>query len=140
MTLQFYQLILIVQLNILTLKYPHIHSQSTYFSKFSWEEHTPDPPNISMLRMLIVLHTATHMQSSLLYNKTSLGLYGLTTGSQLCHCKIIIQVLVAIGPAPQSQKHFYSTADLRSPKIRNTGSTEYMPSVFVKFCDKFIHR
>ena len=41
----------------MTLKYPQIQSQSIYFSKFSWGGMPPDPPSISMLRMLIVLRT-----------------------------------------------------------------------------------
>ena len=44
----------------LTLKYSQIQSQSTKFSKISWGGMPPDPPSISMLRMLIVLHIITH--------------------------------------------------------------------------------
>ena len=40
-----------------TLKCSQIQSQSIYFSKFSWGGMPPDPPSISMLRMLIVLRT-----------------------------------------------------------------------------------
>ena len=44
-------------INILTLKCSQIQSQSIYFSTFSWGGMPPDPPNISMLCMLIVLCT-----------------------------------------------------------------------------------
>ena len=44
-------------------KMPSIQSHSTYFSKFSWRGMPPDLPSISMLCMLIVLHTITHNHS-----------------------------------------------------------------------------
>ena len=44
------------------LKCSQIQSQSIYFSKISWGGMPPDPPSISMLRMLIVLRTIMNTQ------------------------------------------------------------------------------
>ena len=53
-----------------------MQSQRMYFSKFSWGGMPPDPPTISMLRMLIVLRIILKVQSSI---SRSLHYFNLTT-------------------------------------------------------------
>ena len=70
---------------ILCLQYSLIQSQSIYFSKFP-RGMPPDPPNISMLCMLIVLHTIkhtiTHLQNITLWLCASnWGAYSYILGS-----------------------------------------------------------
>ena len=82
-------MIILTYYNILTLKCPHIQSQSVYFSNVSWG-HAPRPLTISMLCMLIVLHTITH--TVIHYKRASVHIHytaililcdGVTTQKQL---------------------------------------------------------